>query len=154
MVTGIISAGTFLLGPSWLSRALLVAAAAGLAVLSAALAVRLIIFRSSVAASIQAPERVFVFFTIMAGIDVPGVWLAAAGHLLATAILAGLAAAVRLVLTYGVPACCSPGSATRSSAAPTAPGCCGWSAPGPSRSQARGASVTGGLRCAALRRCQ
>jgi len=58
MVTGIISAGTFLLGPSWLSRALLAAAAAGLAVLSAALAVR----------------------------------------------LAGLAAAVRLVLTYGVPA--------------------------------------------------
>jgi len=104
MVTGIISAGTFLLGPSWLSRALLVAAAAGLAVLSAALAVRLIIFRSSVAAGIQAPERVFAFFTIVAGIDVPGVWLAAAGHLLATAILAGLAAAVRLVLTYGVPA--------------------------------------------------
>jgi len=75
MVTGIISAGTFLLGPSWLSRALLVAAAAGLAVLSAALAVRLIIFRSSVAAGIQAPERVFAFFTIVAGIDVPGVWL-------------------------------------------------------------------------------
>jgi hypothetical protein len=30
MATGIISTGTFLLGPSWLSRALLIAAAAGL----------------------------------------------------------------------------------------------------------------------------
>jgi len=37
MATGIISTGTFLLGPSWLSRALLVVAAAGLAVLSVAL---------------------------------------------------------------------------------------------------------------------
>ena len=73
-------------------------------VLSAALVVRLAVFRSSVAADIQAPERVFGFFTIMAGIDVLGVRLAAAGHPLATAILAGLAAAVWLVLTYGVPA--------------------------------------------------
>lgn len=104
MATGIISTGTFLLGPSWLSRALLVAASIGLVVLSAALAVRLAIFRSSVAADIQAPERVFGFFTIVAGIDVLGVRLEAAGHPLATAILAGLAAAVWLVLTYGVPA--------------------------------------------------
>jgi tellurite resistance protein TehA-like permease len=104
MATGIVSTGTFLLGPSWLSRALLAAAAAGLVVLSAALVVRLALFRSSVAADIQAPERVFGFFTIVAGIDVLGVRLAAAGHPLATAILAGLAAVVWLVLTYGVPA--------------------------------------------------
>jgi tellurite resistance protein TehA-like permease len=104
MATGIISTGTFLLGPSWLSRALLAAASAGLVVLSAALLVRLAIFRSSVAADIQAPERVFGFFTIAAGIDVLGVRLGAAGHPLATAILAGLAAVVWLVLTYGVPA--------------------------------------------------
>lgn len=104
MATGIISTGTFLLGPSWLSRALLIAASAGLVVLSAALLVRLAIFRSSVVADIQAPERVFGFFTIVAGIDVLGVRLGAAGHPLGTAILAGLAAVVWLVLTYGVPA--------------------------------------------------
>src|ERR1035441_3845396 len=104
MATGIISTGTFLLGPSWLSRALLIAASAGLVVLSAALLARLAIFRSSVAADIRAPERVFGFFTIVAGVDVLGVRLAAAGHPLATAILASAAAVVWLVLTYGVPA--------------------------------------------------
>ena len=104
MATGIISTGTFLLGPSWLSRALLAAASAGLVVLGAALVIRLALFRSSVAADIQAPDRVFGFFTIVAGIDVLGARLAAAGHPLVTAILAGLAAAVWLVLTYGVPA--------------------------------------------------
>ena len=105
MATGIISTGTFLLGPSWLSRALLVAASAGLVVLGAALAARLVFFRSSVAADIQAPDRVFGFFTITAGLDVLGVRLSHwPGHPLATAILAALAAAVWLVLTYGVPA--------------------------------------------------
>ena len=104
MATGIISTGTFLLGPSWLSKGLLVVASIGLVVLSTALVVRLAVFRSSVAADIQAPERVFGFFTIVAGIDVLGVRLGAAGHPLATAILAGLAAALWLALTYGVPA--------------------------------------------------
>ena len=104
MATGIISTGTFLLGPTWLSRALLAAASAGLVVLGVALVVRLAVFRSSVAADIQAPERVFGFFTIVAGLDVLGVRLGAAGHPLATAILAGLAAALWLALTYGVPA--------------------------------------------------
>ena len=104
MATGIISTGTFLRGPSWLSRALLIAASAGLVVLSAALAIRLAVFRSSVIADIQAPERVFGFFTITAGLDVLGVRLGSAGHPLATAILAGVAAVVWLTLTYGVPA--------------------------------------------------
>ncbi|HCU94868.1 MAG TPA: tellurite resistance protein permease, partial [Actinobacteria bacterium] len=104
MATGIISTGTFLLGPSWLSLALLAAASAGLLVLAVALAARLAFFRSSVAADIQAPDRVFGFFTITAGLDVLGVRLTLAGHPLATAILAALAAAVWLVLTYGVPA--------------------------------------------------
>ena len=129
MATGIISTGTFLLGPPWLSRALLVVASAGLVVLSAALVIRLVRFRPSVAADVRAPERVFGFFTISAGLDVLGVRLSYAGHPLATAILAGLAAAVWLVLTYGVPASLlPPGRMTRSSAASTAPGCCGWSA--------------------------
>ena len=104
MATGIISTGTFLLGPSWLSRALLVVASAGLVVLSVALVIRLVRFRPNVAADVRAPDRVFGFFTITAGMDVLGVRLAAAGHPLATAILAALAAAVWLVLTYGVPA--------------------------------------------------
>ncbi len=104
MATGIISTGTFLLGPSWLSRALLAAASIGLVVLSVGLVLRLAMFRSSVAADIRAPERVFGFFTIVAGIDVLGVRLGAAGHPLATAILGGLAAVIWLVLTYGVPA--------------------------------------------------
>jgi tellurite resistance protein TehA-like permease len=104
MATGIISIGTFLLGPSWLSRTLLVVASAGLVVLSVALVIRLARYRSNVVADVRAPDRVFGFFTITAGLDVLGVRLAAAGHPLATAILAGLAAAVWLVLTYGVPA--------------------------------------------------
>ena len=104
MATGIISTGTFLLGPSWLSQALLAAASAGLVVLGVALVMRLAFFRSSVAADIQAPDRVFGFFTITAGLNVLGVRLALAGHPLATAILAALAAAVWLVHTYGVPA--------------------------------------------------
>src|SRR6516165_3039868 len=104
MATGIISTGTFLLGPSWLSRVLLVVASAGLVVLSVALVIRLIRFRPSVVADVHAPERVFGFFTITAGLDVLGVRLSYAGHPVATAILAGLAAAVWLVLTYGVPA--------------------------------------------------
>jgi tellurite resistance protein TehA-like permease len=57
-----------------------------------------------VAAGFRDPDRVFAFFTIAAGINVLGVRLAAAGHPLATAILAGVAAAVWLVLTYVVPA--------------------------------------------------
>ena len=104
MATGIVSTGTFLLGPAWLSLALLAAAAAGLLVLGAALAARLVLFRSDVAADIRAPDRVFGFFTITAGLDVLGVRLALAGHPLPTAILAALAAALWLVLTYGVPA--------------------------------------------------
>jgi len=104
MATGIVSTGTFLLGPSWLSRALLAVATAGLVVLSVALVIRLVRFRPSVVADVHAPERVFGFFTITAGLDVLGVRLSYAGHPLATAILASVAAAVWLLLTYGVPA--------------------------------------------------
>jgi tellurite resistance protein TehA-like permease len=104
MATGIISTGTFALGPSWLSRLLLVVASIGFAVLSTALVMRLTRFRSSVAADVHAPERVFGFFTTVAAIDVLGVRLGEAGHPMATAVLAALAAAVWLVMTYGVPA--------------------------------------------------
>ncbi len=104
MATGIISTGVFLLGPSWLSLALLAAASAGLVVLAVALGARLVYFRSRVVADFHAPERAFGFFTITAGLDVLGIRLALGGHPLATAILAALAAAVWLLLTYGVPA--------------------------------------------------
>ena len=104
MATSIISTGTFLLGPSWLSRALLVIASTGFVVLIVAIVIQLVLFRPSVAAGFRDPGRVFGLFAITAGTDVLGIRLAAAGHPLATAILAGVAAAVWLGLTYGVPA--------------------------------------------------
>jgi hypothetical protein len=93
-----------LLGPSWLSRTLLVIASAALAVLIVATVLQLVLFRPNVAAAFRAPERVFAYFAVAAGLDVLGIRLAAAGHPLATAILAGAAAAVWFVLTYGIPA--------------------------------------------------
>jgi tellurite resistance protein TehA-like permease len=104
MATGIISTDAFTFGPTWLSRALLVVASIGLAVLTIALVVRIVLYRSDVMADIRAPERVFGFFTVVAGINVLGVRLAAAGHPMATAVLAAVAAVVWLLLTYGVPA--------------------------------------------------
>lgn len=104
MATGIISADTYAPGPHWLSRALLVAAAGGLALLTAMLAARLWSYRPRVIADFRAPERTFGFFTLVAGTDVLGARLAAAGHPLATAILAALAAAAWLALTYSIPA--------------------------------------------------
>jgi tellurite resistance protein TehA-like permease len=104
MATGIISTGAFLLGPSWLSLALLAAACAGFAVLAVALVLRLALFRDAVAADLTAPDRVFGFFTITAGLDVLGVRLASAGHPVVAAILAAVAAVMWLILTYGVPA--------------------------------------------------
>jgi tellurite resistance protein TehA-like permease len=104
MASSIISTGTFLLGPSWLSRALLVIASAGCVVLIVAIVIQLVLFRPSVAASFRDPGRVFGLFAIAAGMNVLGLRLADAGHPLATGILAGVAAAVWLGLTYGVPA--------------------------------------------------
>jgi tellurite resistance protein TehA-like permease len=104
MATGIVSTAAFLLGPMWLSRVLLAVACASFAVLAAALAARLVLFRAQVAADLRAPERAFGFFTIPASIDVLAVGSALAGHPAGTAILAGCAAAVWLPLTYGVPA--------------------------------------------------
>jgi len=104
MATGIVSTGMSLLGPSWLSLALLAAACAGLAVLGAAFAARLVLFRANLAADLRAPDRAFGFFTITAALDVLGLRFALARHPLATAILAAPAALAWLLLTYGVPA--------------------------------------------------
>jgi tellurite resistance protein TehA-like permease len=72
MATSIISTATFLLGPAWLSRALLVIAVAALAVLSVAELCQLAFFRSKVVADIGTPEQVFGFFSIAAALDVIG----------------------------------------------------------------------------------
>ena len=104
MATGIISTGTFLLGPSWLSRVLLVIASIGLVVLIAALVIQLARYPSRTVADFQAPERVFGFFAISASCDLLGARFASAGHPMVTTGLACLAAAVWFGLTYGVPA--------------------------------------------------
>src|SRR5215468_8369835 len=104
MATGIISTGTFLLGPSWLSQALLVIASIGFVVLVVALVIWLARYRSRVAAELQAPDRVFGFFAISASCDLLGARFAAAGHPMVTTVLACVAAVVWLMLTYGVPA--------------------------------------------------
>src|SRR5215475_13370809 len=104
MATGIISTGTFLLGPSWLSQALLVIAAIGFVVLVAALGIWLARYRSRVVAEFRAPERVFGFFAISASCDLLGARFASAGHPMVTTVLACAAAMVWFVLTYGVPA--------------------------------------------------
>jgi tellurite resistance protein TehA-like permease len=104
MATGIISTGTFLLGPSWLSKVLLVIASTGFAVLIAALVFQLARYRSLVVADFRAPEQVFGFFAVPASCDLLGARYASAGHPLATTVLACLAAAAWFALTYGVPA--------------------------------------------------
>lgn len=104
MATAIISTGTFRSGPSWLSQALLVIASIGFVMLIAALGIWLARYRSRVVAEIQAPERVFGFFTISASCDLLGARFAAAAHPMVTTVLACVAAAVWFVLTYGVPA--------------------------------------------------
>ncbi|WP_238007201.1 tellurite resistance/C4-dicarboxylate transporter family protein [Dactylosporangium sp. AC04546] len=104
MATGIISTGAFLLGPAWLSLALLVIASIGFVVLIAALVIWLARYRSRVVAELQAPERAFGFFAISASCDLLGARFAAAGHPTVTAVLACMAALVWFALTYGVPA--------------------------------------------------
>jgi tellurite resistance protein TehA-like permease len=102
MATGIISTGAFLLGPSWLSRALLVIASAGFVVLTAALGIWLARYRSQVVAEVRDPGMVFGFFAISAGSDVLGARFASAGHPMVTTVLVCVAAVVWFVLTYGV----------------------------------------------------
>jgi tellurite resistance protein TehA-like permease len=104
MATGIISTGTFLLGPSWLSQALLVIASIAFVVLVVALVIWLARYRSRVVAEFRAPERVFGFFAISASCDLLGARFASAGHPMVTTVLACAAAVVWFTLTYGVPA--------------------------------------------------
>jgi tellurite resistance protein TehA-like permease len=104
MATGIISVDAYGSGPAWLSRLLLAVAAVGLALLAVMLLIRMALFRDRILADLDAPERTFGFFTIVAGIDVLGTRIAAAGHPLATAVLAIAGGVVWICLTYAVPA--------------------------------------------------
>jgi tellurite resistance protein TehA-like permease len=104
MATGIASTATHWFGPPWISRALLVAACVGVGLLGALLVARFVWFPEQLVADLRRPERVFGFFTVVAGLDVVGVRLDFAGHPLATAILAMVAGASWFALTYGVPA--------------------------------------------------
>ncbi len=104
MATGIISVGTDAFGPAWLSRTLLAAATIGLVVLAGLLLARLVRYPANVTADARAPEKTFGFFTIVAGIEVVGVRYDTAGHPLVTAVLAMVAAALWLGLTYALPA--------------------------------------------------
>jgi tellurite resistance protein TehA-like permease len=104
MATGIISTGFDLVGPSWLSEALLVVASTGFVVLAVALVIWLARYRSRVVAEFQAPGRVFGFFAISASCDLLGARFAASGHTMVTTVLACVAAVIWLTLTYAVPA--------------------------------------------------
>ena len=73
-------------------------------VLAAGLVARLAWFTDRVAADVSAPEKVFGFFTVVAALDVLGVRFDLDGHPLVAAVLAGVGAAVWLVLTYAIPA--------------------------------------------------
>src|SRR5262249_28104461 len=103
MATGIISTGAFLLGPSWLSQALLVIASVGFVVLVAALVIWLARYRSRVAAEFRAPERVFGFFAISASCDLLGARFASAGHPMVTTVRARVAALPWFGRTHPVP---------------------------------------------------
>jgi tellurite resistance protein TehA-like permease len=104
MATGIVSTGVHSFGPAWLSRFLLIVAGGGLLILGAALVARVVVFPADVRRDAAAPERVFGFFTLVAALDVLGVRLDLDGHPMVTAVLAAVAAAIWLVLTYAVPA--------------------------------------------------
>ena len=108
MATGIVSAGTYTLGPVWVSRTLLTAATVGLVVLAGMLLVRLGRYRPNVAADARAPEKTFGFFTIVAGINVLGVRFASAGHPTVTAGLAALGAGLLRGAASGPPASLPP----------------------------------------------
>ncbi|MBO0688354.1 MAG: tellurite resistance/C4-dicarboxylate transporter family protein [Candidatus Dormibacteraeota bacterium] len=104
MATGILSTATLELGLPWISVPLLYLTAASYVVLCVLIGWRLVAFPGRVLADATGPERAFAFFTFVAGSDVLGLRLAAAGQLPLAEALALLAAAAWLLLTYAVPA--------------------------------------------------
>lgn len=103
MASGIVAAGLWLEGFRVLSGALLALCAAAYAVVVVLNAVRLAAFRSAVRADLVDSGRAFGFFTFVAGTNVLGVCLAAAGSPWAAAFLLAVAVPAWLVLGYVIP---------------------------------------------------
>ena len=103
MATGIVSVGTQLLGLTSASRLTLWVLLFAIAFLTAAYLARLIRFPRAVKASLQDPNSVIGYLTIVAGLDVAAVRLTMDGHVLTTWIFASIAGAVWLVFIYAVP---------------------------------------------------
>ncbi|MEA9985961.1 tellurite resistance/C4-dicarboxylate transporter family protein [Subtercola sp. RTI3] len=104
MATGIISTALNLTGWTVLSAVFLITALGGLVVLAGLSLTRLALYRRDVLADMQNPGRAFGFFTIVAGLDVVAVRLAAGGYPWPAAVLAGMSVPVWLILTYSIPA--------------------------------------------------
>lgn len=103
MATGILSTATDELKLPWLSLPLLGIAALCYLVLLVAICWRLVRFPRRVLADAGMPDRAFAFFTFVAGTDVLGLRLAAAGQAVAAQVLVALGAVAWLVLTYAIP---------------------------------------------------
>lgn len=102
MATGIVSTGTRELGLPWISIPLLPVAAVGYIVLCGLTAWRLVRYPRQVLADASPAGRPFGFFTFVAGGDVLGIRLSAAGLWVPAAVLMALSAAAWLLLTYGL----------------------------------------------------
>ena len=103
MATGIVSVALLRAGQRPASVVLLVIALTALAVLLAASAWRAAAFPAALRADLLIPARTFAFFTLVAALGVVGVRLALSGQPAATAVLAALAAAAWLALSYLMP---------------------------------------------------
>jgi tellurite resistance protein TehA-like permease len=103
MATGILSTATLEMGPAWASAPLLAVAAGAYVALCALTCWRLLAYPRRALADAAAPDRAFAFFSFVAGSNVLGLRLGAAGWGPAAAGLAALGAAVWLLLTYAIP---------------------------------------------------
>jgi tellurite resistance protein TehA-like permease len=103
MATGILSTAAGQDGAAMLSGALLVLTIGCYLVLLAATCWRLIGYRAEFLADAADPVLAFSMFTFVAGSDVLGARLAAAGYGAMTEVLLVLAGAAWLLLSYGIP---------------------------------------------------
>ncbi len=103
MATGIISTALNLTGWTILSTVFLVIALAGLTILTGLSVTRIARSRQDVVADFTDPGRAFGFFTVIAGLDVVAVRLAAGGYPWGAAVLSAISVPVWLALTYSIP---------------------------------------------------
>lgn len=104
MATGIISTGARAFGHPVISTALLWIAAVAYVALCLAYAGRAVLCTAEFMEDSRTPGRAFAYFTFVAGSNVLGARLAAAGHPALTATLAVAGAVAWIGLSYGVPA--------------------------------------------------